>query len=328
MVDAPRRRQKRLIVAGALIVTVLALDTVLWALACRRLDDGAREAARSAGWSLDGSPVQWGGWPIAAMITMHDAVLRAGPDIVPPLIWTMPVLVLRLEAWSPTVLTASAAGTQHFAIGTAPPTAFTADRLVATIDLPGRIPPTVAGQNLVVSGPTGPVRLGTTTLRLTAEGWSAEVADATFPNRDGRPVAPAIGTLRIDGRLTAPIVPMPTATQSAQAWRSRGGTVVLDVLDLHWGALAAAAHGIVTLDPALQPALDGTLTASGLAATIGQLAGNGAVSPGSSTAAQAMLAILAAPTGAGPLTLPISLHDGVLSVARFPVLRLLPLRWD
>ena len=289
---------------------------------------GAREAAAGAGWTLSSGPAHWAGWPVAAEIVLPDAVLRAGPDIIPPLTWTTPSAAIRLSAWHPTVLTVSATGAQTLAIGTAPPVPFTAQRLLALIDLTAHDPVHITAATLAIAAPDGPVGIASADLRLLPDGLTADLAGITLTGRSGQPITPPIDTLRIDGRIAPAIDPQPTAIESARRWRDAGGKLDLRTVALRWGPLDATAHAVVTLDQALQPALAGDLTASGLQAVIEQLAQTGAMTRSTATAAQGMLAILSAPTGGGPVTLPVALRDGVVSVARIPLLRLLPLQWD
>ena len=317
-----------LLTVGLIGGAVVLLDTAVWALACRRLDDGARDAVRAAGWVLEGSPARWGGWPVAAAVTLDDAVLRAGPDIVPPLTWTVPSLQLRLPAWSPATLTLQANGRQRLAIGTAPPVPFEAADLRARLDLLDRVPPRIDATGLTAAGPTGPVQAGAVAVTLQPDGWMADLADLTIPGRDGRPVSPAIAALRFTMRVSPPIPALPTARESAQAWRARDGRVGLQVDELHWGELRATGRGTLRLDPALQPDIEATVAASGLPAALSQLADTGAIGRNPATAAMAMLTILGGSSGNGTLTLPVSVADGVVSIARFPLLRLLPLQWD
>lgn len=317
-------RRNRLRVAGLLIAVILTVDTVVWATACRRLDAGDQEA----GLRVQHAPSHWRGWPIAAEITWPDAIVRTTDTNVPPLLWTVATLRLRLSALAPTQLAIIPIGAETLAVGTAPPIPFTAATLRATVDLTQNAPPRIDATALTIDAPGLPIRIATAALALPPNAWSADLAGIAIPGRDGRAIHPDIETIQLDGHLTAPIQPMPTATESAQDWRDHDGHLQLDLKTLHWGALTASAQATITLDPALQPQADGSLTATGLPATPAQLAEAGLITPASATAAAGLLAILAAPAGDGPLTLPLLWHDGVLSIARFPLLRTAPLRWN
>ena len=280
------------------------------------------------GWTLQASATRWGGWPAAAEITMRDAVLRSGPDIIPPLAWTAPQATLRLTAWKPTVLTVAVAGGQTLSVGAGPPVPFTAQTLVATIDLTQHDPVRVAATALDVAAPDGPVKVASADLLLLPDGVSVDLSGMILPGRTGQPITPPVDALRFTGRITPPIQPQPTASDSARVWRSNGGKLELDPVALRWGPLDATGRATLTLDQALQPVIAGQITAAGLASVIEQLAQTGAMTRSAATAAQAMLVILSAPTGTGPVTLPVTLQDGVVSIARIPLLRLMTLQWD
>ncbi len=314
--------------AALVLIAVILVGTALWAAACARLDRQARAAIAASGWTLQSGATRWSGWPAAAEVTLPDTVLRSGPDIIPPLTWTAPRAVLRLSAWRPTVLTAAASGVQTLAIGVAPPVPFQAKSLAAAIDLTARDPVRIAASSLEVSAPNGPVTIDAATLLLVPDALSADLAGLTLPGHAGQPIAPPIDRLHVDGQVTPPIEPQPTAAETAQRWRDARGRLDLTAVSLRWGPLDATAHGTLTLDQALQPAVTAQVTATGLAAVIDQFAQTGAVTRSSATAAQAMLAILSAPSGGGPVTLPVTLQDGVVAIARIPLLRLAPLAWD
>ena len=328
MAETRRGPRTRYRVAAATLLAVLVADTFVWFVACRRLETGVRETMEAAGWTLTSSATQWGGWPVAAEITLADSALRTGPDVIPPLVWTARRTTLRLVAWRPTILTVSPAGAQTLAIGAAPPVPFAAQTLAATIDLTAHDPVRLAAAALEIAAPDGPVRMDSATLLLLPDGVSVDLEGVTLPGRAGQPMTPPIDTLRFDGQIAPPIEPQPTASESARIWRTHGGTLTLSAASLRWAALAATGRATLTLDQSLQPAITGQITATGLATVIEQLAQTGALTRSAATAAQGMLAILAAPTGGGPVTLPVALRDGIVSLARIPLLRLAPLQWD
>lgn len=314
-----RRRRPWGIVA--IVVVALLADTVAWVLACRRLQNNATSA--DTGWVLAADPARWSGWPVAAAVTFPRATLRSGPGTLPPLVWTAGSLTVRLNLWQPTTLAIEAAGPQAVAVGAQPPLPFAATSLTAAIDLLGRAAPQLHAQALVVEAAGQRLRIGTAALRLPPDGWAADLTGIDWPG-----LTPPVATLRFGGHVAPAITPEPTAAETADAWRARGGRLALELIDLRWGTLAATATATLSLDPALQPAVDGSFSTSGLPAAVARLTDIGVVSPAVGSAAGAMLAILAAPSGGGPVTLPVALHAGILSVARVPLLRLPPLRWD
>ena len=314
--------------AAALLLTATVIDTILWSLACQHLDDRARDAAAAAGWNFSAGATHWGGWPAAAEIILPDAVLRAGPDIIPPLTWTTPQATLRLSAFHPQVLTASATGAQTLAVGAAQPMPFTAKSLHATIDLTLHDPVRIAATALEVFAPDGPVRVASADLLILPDGIIADLSGTNLTGRTGQQISPPINVFRLEGHITPSIEAQSTPSESARVWRARGGQLNLSSMSLRWGPLDVSGRATLTLDPDLQPAITGQITATGLAAIIEQLAQTGAMPRSIATAAQGMLTILSAPTGSGPVTLPVTLQAGIVSVARIPLVRLAPLRWN
>lgn len=328
MSETRRRVRPFYLAAASLLAVVIAADTALWAVACGRLDTGLRDTAAKAGWALSADASGWGGWPAAAEVTLQDAVLHAGPEIVPPLTWTAARATFRLSVWHPTVLTGSAAGAQTLGIGGSAPVPFKAQSLAAIIDLAAHDPIRIAADVLDIAAPGGPVRVAAASLTVVPDEVSADLSGLVLPGRAGQPITPPIDTLHLTGQLTPAVEPQPTASESARRWRAHDGRVDLNSISLRWGPLDATGRATLTLDQALQPAIAGQVTATGLVAVIEQLVQTGAMTRPAATAAQGMLAILSAPTGGGPLTLPVTLRDGIVSVARIPLLRVAPLVWN
>ncbi|MDT7950129.1 MAG: DUF2125 domain-containing protein [Acetobacteraceae bacterium] len=322
-----QHKRRRYWVAGTLLLAAVLTDTVAWALACHRLETGIRESSVAAGWTLSAHASHWAGWPTAAAIVLEDATARTDAAILAPLTWTAPRATLSLSAWHPTRLTVSASGAQSLAFAADPPVAFTARSLLALIDLTARDPARITAAALEVAAPSGPITIAAATLLLQPDAFAADLSGLGLTGPAFQPIPP-IDAVRLDGQISPPIIPKATASASAQAWRASGGKLQLDLLSLRWGALAATGHATLMLDPALQPAVTGQITATGLATVTDQLAQSGAITRTAATAAQAILAILAAPARGGPVTLPITVQDGTVIVARIPLLRLAPLVWD
>ena len=319
---ANKRSLAPIAIVLALVLALLAIDTAAWAFACLRLQRSLAEA------SLQSTATRWRGWPLAAELVSADVTLRSAPDAIPELVWTVPTLTARLSILAPKTLTIIPAGRQTLTIGTAPPISVEAATLSADIDLAQQTPPHIAATALTIDASGLVLHIETATVDLPPSAASAIVTGLTVPTPEGPPLHPAIDTIRLIAHLTPPIVPMPTARESAQAWRAQSGHLDLDVQSFRWGALDATARATLTLDDALQPRADGTLTASGLAPTLTQLAGNALITQAAASAATALLAILAAPAAGRPVTLPVTWQAGVVSIARFPLLRTIPLTWD
>ena len=179
MRDARPRSRNRLLLIAALASFALAADTLLWTLACRRLDDGAHDAARQAGLEVNTTPARWSGWPLAAAVSYAGTTLRNGPAAAPWL-WTIPTLTLRESAWDPFHLVVTAAGRQTFTLGNNPDISFTAATSAAIVDLAQPTPPRLVIESLTVETPA-PLRLANATLTLTLDGWSADLSGLSLP---------------------------------------------------------------------------------------------------------------------------------------------------
>lgn len=328
MSETKRSRRTRLLILTAILGAIVAADTLVWFTACRRLDDGARAAAAAAGWSLSADAARWRGWPVAAEIVLPNAILRSGPDIIPPLAWTAGTQTLRLDAAHPTLLTVSAAGPQTITLADAAPVPFTASTMIATLDLTQHDPARLHATDLDITTPNGPVRIAAAQLDTQPDSIALLLSTVSLPDTDRQPIDPPIDSLHLVARLSAPIVPMPTSTESAQRWRAANGRLMIDDAALNWGPLAATGKATLTLDPALQPILTGQLAATGLLAGLDRLVTTGALTASGAMAVRGMLAILSAPSGAGPVSIPIALQNGVVSLARIPLIRLAPIQWN
>ena len=200
--------------------------------------------------------------------------------------------------------------------------------MVATLDLTQTDPAVLSAADLDMAAPAGPIRIASARLDTRPDGLAMLLATVSLPGSDGQPIQPPIDSVHLVARLSPPIVPMATAAESAQRWRADRGHLDIDDAALAWGPLAVTGAATLTLDPALQPVLTGRLAATGLFAGLDRLVATGALTASGALAARGMLTILAAPSGTGPVELPITVQNGTVSLARIPVLRLAPLRWD
>ena len=321
-------------VLGAFIAVLLllALDTIAWVLACKRLDAGFADAVAQGqqnGWTVTAGRSRWSGWPVAAEVELPSVMARAGPFVFPSdLLWTADLVRLRLEPFRPTLLAILVAGRQTVAASGVPVIPFQSRRFAVAIDLTGRAPAraTIAGLEAVL--PNG--KLGADSVELSFPP-AAIVADAhgvEAPDSSGRALDPKIDQIGLRISAAPPFPVAPTAAESARAWRAAGGRVEVTDLLLQWAALTATGRAAGGLDAELQPEADGSVDASGLPDLLDRFVRSGMLAPSAAVAAKAVLAILAAPAHGGPVPLPLSLRGGVLSVARIAVIRLPALAWD
>ncbi len=173
----------------------------------------------------------------------------------------------------------------------------------------------------------GTLSISAIDLALMPTGVDADLTGIALPNGSGGALSPQVDALHVTAVTTRPFPNAPTPDASARAWRDAGGRVALGPASLRWGPLAALGQGSVGLDDQLQPDAAGTVDASGLPDLLDALARSGAVPGPAASAAKAVLAVLSAPSGGKSVHLPVVLSRGILSVARYPLLRVPPLAW-
>ena len=337
MPEFPRKRRvvQRLLIA---LLVLLAVDTLAWAIACQRLGAETRAVIAQAeqdGWSVNVGNDHWGGWPIAAEVGLTPVAVRAAA-FPPGLVWTAEALRVRLGWSHPTIATVLVAGKQTLTANGLPTVPVRTQRAAFSVDLTGRelVHATIAGLDAAL--PAGSLTIATMGLRFPPGALAADMAgialaaepagialDGSVPAK-----APSIDRLRFEATAAPPFPAAATPAENAEAWRAAAGRVTIADAALQWGPLAATGQFSVTIDAALQPAGDGQIKAVGLPALLDRLAASAVITRPEAVAAKAVLAILAAPQPGGGVTLPLSLRDGVLSVARIAVLRFPPLVWQ
>ncbi|GAC1348202.1 MAG: hypothetical protein NVSMB18_35660 [Acetobacteraceae bacterium] len=278
------------------------------------MEAGINQLARAGpdlGWSLQSEPPVWAGWPFAAAVELPHVTAAAAPVAFPGrATWTAERVRFSLSIADPATLEVIATGRQTIELAGAPPLPFQARRLRLSMALRGDAPATLLAADLDGDIPGGVVHVGALRVELIGPAATIEAAAIAVPGDLGRALGPSIEQAR--GRV---------------AWRDADGTLELSDLALRWGGLAVMGQATLHLDERLQPAGEGSLLASGLAPALDGLARAGVLPAGSAMAAKAVLSLLAAPAPGQPVRLPVQLAGGVLSLARFPVLRLAELDW-
>lgn len=316
----------------AVVLLLLALDTAAWLFACKRLDERVREAvvaAEADGWAVRAGPSTWAGWPVAAEVRFPTvAILGAQPVFPPGLAWRAELVRVRVGLTHPTVLAVVAEGRQTIAAEGVPAVPFRTRHSQAAIDLTGREPARAVITGFEAALPAGTLQVGAAELRFPPDRLAADLTEIVVPVGGGHALAPAIGSLRLRAHATRPFPAGPTPAESARAWRAAGGSIEVSEAAVSWGPLAASGRVSIGLDEQLQPGADGAIDATRLPEFLDTLVGTGALARSAAVAAKAVVAILAAPAGGGAVSLPVTFHDGVLSLAHFPLLRLPPLVWE
>jgi len=335
-----------------LLVLLAAGHALLWHWLGNRLEEGlaAWAAARRAqGWHVEHGPPQRGGWPFAATLALPRFRLE-GPAVSLPggIGWQADSLVLRLSPPRLDRLGLEAQGRQRLRLGLAEFPVL-ADRLTASLPvesaaLPGEV--TAEATQLRIGTAAGEAGIGAARLEFHSRAPAARGEPAvtlrlaadrlTLPPKlaEASPVIARLGgsldRLVADLALTGP---MPTAgdpTGSAMAWRDGGGTLELRNLDLRWGRISATAMATLTLDEALQPMGAGTLRLAGGGEVLDAATAGGLLTVRAAATARSVLALLSrTPPEGGPprIEVPLTLEDGVLALARFPLARLPPWTW-
>lgn len=320
---ATRRRAllRRVFVA---VLLLLLADTAIWAFLCQRLEQGLRDAvvaARLDGWSIAAERVRWSGWPFAAALDLTS--VAAASTLLPDFVWQAQNARLQLALFHPTTLTIRIAGPQSIAARGIPPITLKADRALIDADLTGATPPHASIGALKATLPAGTLTLDRAELTFPINDVVADLAGLSLPT-----VAAPIGALHLHAAIDPALPVAATPEMSARAWHQAGGHIDITEIALQWNALAAAGFGRITLDDHLQPHAEGSVTATGLASFLDDLAKAGTLAPAQAGAAKAVVAILAAPSGGERVQLPILLEDGTLRLARFPLVRFEPLAWE
>jgi hypothetical protein len=271
------------------------------------------------GWSVQLGPVRRTGWPLSAAIALQDVSAASGA-----VRWTAPSVSVELPVWEPTVLRISPLGAQGIAFG---------DQAAS-----------ITGGPILVRAPFsgGPVTfdarsLATDSLAASRIQHLSGVLDPlalTLAAENVQPspnlAAPFDAGFQLSARLLTnhPFPPGPTPEASARAWQTAGGRIDLSSFDLQWGPLHITGAGSGGLDRHLQPAGQVQITVQGAAPMLDALVQARLVQPGPASAARAVLQILTLGARGGPVPVPITLADNILTVAGFPLARTAALDWS
>lgn len=286
------------------------------------------EDAQSQGWSIHADATVRGGWPVAAAIELPGFTLTADPTAFPGgLVWSAGRIRVQLPFAAPKTLHIFAEGQQDLRLTGLPAIPFQAGTMDLEAALDGDPPPMLSIAALRAELPWGPATVGAATVHFPFDTVLLDARDVTVPGGIGRALGPSIDAVHLRAALTRPIPSGASPAAQARAWREAGGRVDASEFSLHWGPLDIAGHAVLALDERLQPQGEGVLAVTGAAAALDALARTGLMPAGMVTAVKAVLALLAAPAPAAPVQLPMQFRDGVLVVARFPLLRLPQLDW-
>ncbi len=309
---------------GALVAAGLA-HGVVWLSAVRRLDALVAEQVlswRAQGWRVVLGPGRPQGWP-------GRAGLRFGPASVEgnAFAWQAETAAIDVPLRWPESMSGARPGParvradgQQIRFGSGPALAVVSrDLQLEASDGAAILAGTSVGVAQLFEAEALQLRYGPDGLALSARrlkppdsaGMRGEVIDALALHVSVTPPIPLVGDLRA----------------AATAWRGAGGAVDLSDIGLTMGSAHAVGQVRIGLDDTLQPKLDGTVYVTGYEAGLDGLAAAGVLTRQTVLAAKAVLGLLAAAAPDGGAEVPVQIAGGVLSVARFPLLRVPALRW-
>jgi hypothetical protein len=343
---------RRLLIGLLGLLVVLGIASfVVWRWAEGRMEQGFadwQQAMAAQGWTVRAATTIRGGWPLAAQLALDDFSVTGGViDLPGGGAYTAGRVTLRLDLLQPTVATLSGEGRQSIRVGPGEPLPFTADRLVLTVPLTQGIPPTNAGldaKSVRFAAPADGLTIGllqgqadwhradaaaphTVAIRL-----SAEAITLPPPPAAQAPLGPHIASATVEGTL-AGVLPADAQSPAAAAagWRDSGGAIVLHRMAIGWGPLGVTGSAKFALDAALQPDASATLRLVGMDETLSALAAAHAITPRAAQAAKAVAGLLThTPEGGGAagVEVPLTLHDGTVSMGMIPLATVGKLNWS
>ena len=338
-----------IVVAPCLLV---AADVAVWQIAVRRLETGFQTwigDRNRHGWSVLSSSQVRGGWPLAATLTITDLVIKGGEPTIPGgASWDAKQVVLRVGLLQPWSLDIEPIGVQRlrFANGTEFP--FVAEEMHATVplqagnatsalDLKARnlraVLLTDGDPDVAVSmgqlhghADISPAAIGDSP----TIGFSVSAGAIVLPNAVRWPLGPFVTSVVLEGSLEGP-TPEPAAPSTfLAAWRDGGGSLEVQKFSIVWGPLDLTTTATLALDDQLQPMGAGTGRMVGYEATLDALAANGVLTRSATTAAKAVLSLMASAPAAGDaaeVEVPLTLQHRTLSMRQVPLIRLPELDW-
>lgn len=325
------RRSTRLSLLFAVVLLVLVgVYAAYWFVVAGRIEAGFGEWAQSLrahNLDLAWRAIRVGGFPLAFEVELDDAQLRdsgSGPGAAGRQV-SMPVLSGSARPWNLLVWRLAAPGGLSAIAGPA-------DRPTA------RLSARAATGSVVVSGDGG------ATLWFGLSEPSADVPEhlaareaglwLTLPaHQPEQHTERAVGAALDVRGLTLPIVPAPlhnpideiafgvtlmgavsagSPREAAVAWRDSGGTLEIDHVAAHWGALAVSGSGTLALDRDLQPMGAFSGAVEGYDELMSVLVATGRVRAGDANIARLALGMLArrGPDGRPSISTSFTLQNG------------------
>lgn len=320
---SPARWRTPASIAAAVLLVLAAGHTLAWWVISGRVEaavPGQLDAAAANGWRVQVERTARAGWPWRAGAMLHGvtAATYLGPTAI---VVRLPRLEAALSLTAVRHVVMEAPDHATVAADGAPPINLTwgSAHLLAPLD---GGPLTVQAREIEAAAPAAPP-LRAATLDAV---FSAALLDAAITGLAPQPALPppfdGPAQLRLHMTASPPFPSAATPADAARQWRQAGGRLDVPAVSLQWGPLEVQGKAHGGLDPLLRPAGEGELAARGLPAFLTAAAAAGWIPPAAARAAAAVVGVLSLSARSGPIRVPVSLAEGTLAVAGFPVARL------
>ena len=341
--------------ALALVVVLVGAHTFVWRGAEQRLQSGFASwvaLRRAEGWTVTTGTPAYGGWPLAATLTVPDFSLAgAQADIPGGLTFGGERAVLAVSLLHPRLLTVSFVGGQHVRLGGLPDIPFRADSLTGSFPLvPGARSADIDATNLRAGLPFAEGSAGSVTIALMrahfetkpaapqgepAISFSGSAEDIALSPRPAPappswPLGDHVASVSVEGAVDGPLPRAPDLVARATGWRDGGGTLEIHRLAVGWGPLGLTGSATLALDERLQPMGAASVRMVGQVEALDTLAANHAITQRAAMAAKAVLSLMThQPEGGGTpeVVVPLTLQKQVLSMGRIPLARIADWIW-
>jgi hypothetical protein len=353
-----RSRWLRRLAAVALsILVILAIAwSGYWLFLTSQLEAGVQQwiaERREQGYEIGYTAIRSGGFPRWAQIVLTKPAM-AMPANAAPLAWWANRLIVGVDPFQPRRLYIDGSGAHALSIGSGADQVRThveAGHLRLAQEIGEAAPASVLTlRDLVLrplggdgSGPGPELREALTIARLDASGGSdrfvVNAAEIAFPGRPDLPLGSVVESLAAEATVQGKLALLPWP-QALFRWRDEGGVIDVAALKAVHGPLALSGSGTVALDEAGQPVGAFAAQVMGLFQAIDALQARGYMGRGQALAAKLALGVLTGrtdrrgppdrlgpPGGHGPLNLPLTLQDRVLSVGPVELVQIPEVIW-
>ncbi len=309
---------RRWVFIGFAVLTLLAVTDVLaWQTLTMRMQaswQGYVAQRRAEGWRVAaGEPVKEG-FPLAARLRIADVEFAHDSLPIPGgMSFGAETLVLEVPFIAPTHLLIKPQQAMHLRVGVGPDVDFTATDLTMRGAFAGR-EADISGTGLQIASPLGPIGVAQITAQVNGQLHPTPPDGTLVMAADGIDVPPNSKAALIGARVDHADLDVAVSNN----------VVTVRGLTLAWGQLGLTGQGTLRADALGQPSGDAKLRLSGALETIDSLTKAGQIAPRDAQTAKTVLAFLQhpGPDGKPAVEMPLKLHDRVLTVGGFPLIRL------